>query len=369
MTSTTNEKLLLEPDQPEQSDFEKISCKVHSLKEDQIFKSYRDVCIFFGFMATGGNRKKAILAELSNHCTLEKKKNSYTVIKVFDSPLPKIDEKFLSSKLYPPCGYLLLVFLAERYSQDENEKFYYLTKREIMGIISICNEYYSNAYSNYESIEEESKKYSESIYFIEKASSYLYKLTKRILDSLQSRNFIIFDKVTMIKYMGKEAHEATDEDVKIIDDYYTVIQKEYGLRDKNSIRLSKDKKKIYEKIDEHLGFKHYEAIKFNLTADLANNAEHLRTLANLSDNCGSVVNSLVCSEIYNLVFNGIAKINPHLKYECIEEYLTKKIEEFIEKGVCIFPPKYIKQWHFNFDVNVVISRIESLTRLFIRVDA
>ena len=45
------------------------------------------------------------------------------------------------------------------------------------------------------------------------------------------------------------------------------------------------------------------------------------------------------------------------------------IEEFIENGVCIFPSKFIKQWHFNPDVNVVISRIESLIKLFIRVEA
>lgn len=366
----------------EQSNSEKIRNLIHTVSDDTVFKSFKELYNYFGLKPKnenttniGSHSRNAILDELSRHCTCEKmeKSNKYIITKVFDFPLPKIDEKFLSSKLYPPCFYLLLVFLAERYSHDENEKSCYLTQREIMEIISICNNYYGNAYSNSESIEEELNKDSESIYFKEIALSYLYKLTQRILESLQSRNFLTFDEVIMVKYIGKEAHEAIYEEKKIIDEYYIVISKEYGIKKKSAIRLSKNRKEIYEKIDEHLGFKHYKAIKFNLTADLASNAEYLRGMANLADNCGSVVNSLVCSEIYNLVFNGIIKINPLLVRECTEEYINehvdKMIKEFIENGVCICPSKFIKQWHFNLDVNVVISRIESLIKLFIRADA
>lgn len=277
----------------EQSNSEKIRNLIHTVSDDTVFKSYSDFCQHFEIKPTGGNTKNAVIAELSRCCTWKNEGNKFIITEIFDFPLPKIDEKFLSSKFYPPCFYLLLVFLAERYSHDENEKSCYLTQREIMEIISICNDYYGNAYSNSESIEEELNKDSESIYFKEIALSYLYKLTQRILESLQSRNFLTFDEVIMVKYMGKEAHEAIDEEKKIIDEYYIVISKEYGINKKSAIRLSKNRKEIYEKIDEHLGFKHYKAIKFNLTADLASNAEYLQGIANLTNNCGSVVNSLV----------------------------------------------------------------------------
>jgi hypothetical protein len=355
MISPPPPKKSLESEQPEQSDFEKISCKIHTLNKGQFFKSYRNLCIFFGFEPTGGNRKKSILAKLSNHCTLEKKKNSYTVIKVFDSPLPRIDEKFLKSKYYPMCSYLLLVFLAERYNQDEDERYCYLTKREIMGIISICNEYYSDAYSNAKLIEEESNKDSESEYFMEVALSYLYKLTQRILNSLQRRNFLTFDEVTMVKYVSKQAHEATDEEARLLNEYNSVIIEKYSLKSINAIRLRKDKKEIYRDIERYLGFKHYKAIRFNLAADLAGNAEYLRSVANLTEHCGHEVNSLVCSKLSSLVFEGIVKIREsepkqlnqklfidEFTDELFDEYIANLIAEFMAKGASITPDKFIK---------------------------
>lgn len=369
--------------QKEQADDEQFLVLIRRLSPDTIFKSYKDLCQYFGVEPIGGNSKKTFRAELSRYCTYEKieKSNKYIITKVFDSPLPKISERFLNSKYYPMCGYLLLVFLAERYSQDENERCCYLTKREIMGIISICNSYYSNAYSNSKSIEEELNKDRESIYFKEIAISYLYKQIKKILDALHSRKLLTFTEVIMVKSMSKEAHEATDEEARLRNEYYDVILKKYSLKSISAIRLRNDKKEIYNDIDEHLGFKHFEAIKFNLSADLANNAEHLRSEANLPDNCGSVVNSLVGDYIYNLVLKGIVNIRSkeprqvdinqlikEITPELIDEYINKMIAEVAEGGMIAVTNKFVKRWSFDSDDDIVKSRIESLIKLLIRID-
>jgi hypothetical protein len=365
----------------EQSNSEKIRSLIHTVKPDTVFKSYRDLCKFFGINYTGGNAKDAVNAELSRCCTWKKKGRKIIITNVYDSSQPKIDERFLSSKYYPMCGYLLLVSLAERYNQDEYEKCCYLTKREIMGVISICNEYYSEAYSNAKSIEEKSNKDSESEYFIKVASSYLYKLSQRILSSLQRRNFLTFDEVTMVKYMSEEAREATDEEARLLNDYYSVILEKYSLKSINAIWLRNDKKEIYKDIDERLGFKHYNAIKFNLTCDLASNAEHLQGVANLTDNCTAVVNSLVCNKLYSLVFDGIVSIRNdepkqvdvaqlirEFKPELFEERIDKMIAEFTDKGVVITDKKFVKRYGFNSDDDIVVNRIESLINELIRVD-
>lgn len=369
--------------QKEQSDNEQFLVLIRRLSPDTIFKSYKDLCQYFGIEPIGGNSKKNFLAELSRYCTCVKieKSNKYIITNIFDSPLFKIDKRFLNSKYYSMCGYLLLVFLAERYSQDENEKRCYLTKREIMGIISICNSYYSNAYSNSKSIEEELNKDSESIYFKEIVISYLYKQIQKILDALHSRKLLTFNKVIMVKHMSKEAHEASDEEARLRNEYYNVILKKYSLKSISAIRLRNDKKEIYNDIDEHLDFKHYEAIKFNLANDLASNAEHLRSTANLTNDCRTKVNSLVCGELYNLVFNKIVNIRNNepkpfnilqainkFTAESFEKEINEMIEEHLSKGTIVPPVKDNRRWGFNSDDDIVNYRIESLIDTFIRID-
>lgn len=365
-------------EQVEQSNQEKISNLIHTVSKGTVFKSFRDLCNYFGIEPKGVNSKKAVLAELSRYYTWENKGNKYIITEVFDYPHPKIDEKFLTSKFYPPCGYLLLVYLAEKYIQFPDNDHCYLTKRGIMGIISICNEYYSDTYTSSESIEDISNEDSESEYFIEKVSTYLYKETQRILDSLKSRRFLTFDETYMVVMYGSKEREATDEETKKINNYYDVILTEYNINNKNGIRFSKYKKEIYSKIDKYLEFKHYTAIKFSLTADLASNAEHLRSVAKLTEQCGVEVNSFVCSEIYNLVYDPIIEIRDKETKEAeelaiqnaipLKQRLEQLIQEFEEIGAPISPLKFNKKWKFDSDDDIVKNRIENLITLFIRVN-
>lgn len=128
-------------EQVEQSNSEKISNLIHTVSKGKVFKSFRDLCKYFRIEPKCGNSKsigthskKAILTELSRHCTLEKleKSNKYIITEIFDFPHPKIDEKFLNSKYYPSCGYQLLVTLAEKqnYDEDEDDKVHHLTKKK-----------------------------------------------------------------------------------------------------------------------------------------------------------------------------------------------------------------------------------------------
>jgi len=253
-----------------------------------------------------------------------------------------------------------------------------------MGIICICNYYYSNTYSN--SIESELIRDSESIYFIERASGYLYRKVNDILGSLQSRNALNFDEITIVKYNNKKEREATAEEIKKIDQCCEFVSKVYGLAGKSAIRLSKIKKEIYKNINKYLGFKYYRAVKFNLTADLAINAEYIRVAANLTDNCWANVNSFICKDIYNLVFNKIVELRksepkqpenkkPDLrlsinefKSELFDEYMENMIAKFNEEGVDISRVKFTRKWEFNSDDEIVKYRVEALVNGFIRID-
>lgn len=372
----------------EQVNSEKIRNLIHTVSDDTVFKSFKELYNYFGLkpknentINIGSHSRKAILDELSRHCTWEKmeKSNKYIITKVFDFPLPKIDKKFLSSKFYPMCGYLLLVFLAEKQQQCyENDEVYRLTTNKIMKIVYLCSDDYSKTKLNL------AKQDNESIFFISEVRRYLSKVSRGMLVSLKSNKFFSFIKCYMLIDKHGKHREATDEETKIIDKYYEVILKEYNMNNKQAIQFSRHKKEIDSKFEEHLGYKHYNSNKFNLSADLASNAEHLRSVANLSDNCGSVVNSLVCSDIYNLVFEKIISIREdevkqhedktlaqqlfidEFKPELVDEYIAKVIEEFSRTWVGIF--KFVKKWSFDSDDAVVRYRIESLIKTFIKID-
>lgn len=366
-----------------QSNSEKIGNLIHTVSPGTVFKSFKELYNYFELKPKnenttniGKHSRDAILAELSRHCIWEKKEksNSYIIIEIFALSQPKIYKKFLNSNFYPACGYLLLLFLADKYCY-EGYKVYYLTINKIMKIVYLCNDNYSKTKLN------SAKQDSESIYFISEVRRYLYKVARGMLVSLRRNNFLDFVKCYILIDKNNNHRKATDEETTIIDEYYKVILNKYNIEKKQSIQFSRHKKQIDAEFEEHLGYRHYISNQLNLTADLASKAEHLRTVANLNDNCGAVVNSLVCSDLYSLVFEKvISKRNsqpkkPDLQLfidefnpELVDEYIAKLIDKFIKEGVSISKDKYNYIYNFNSDDDIVKNRIESLIELFISID-
>ena len=361
---------------------------VHTLSIGQYFKSYRGLCNYFGLKSTGGNSKKAVLGALSRYCNWQVEGNSYTVISIFDFKYPKIDQKFLNSKLYPSCAYLLLEYLALRNIKLGDDKPDYITKREVMKIIFLCNANYSEAHYN----QLQDKSDTDDIFkcFNEQASIYLYNFTLRIFKSLKSRGFIIFEEVYMVvkvlplnedcKIRKTTINEATSEEVNMIEDYYKIILEKYNIKNVNAIRLSRYKEDIYYDFYQYLGFKHYKTIRFSLTAHLATSADYLFREASLTEGCSSEVNSLVCDDIYNQNFKFVHKIREEqvkkaaikeaneIEYRKEQDQLTKPIKKsFAPRGnFLLMLEKYSYDWNFTDDDTVLGEKFEEFITQFIR---
>ncbi|MGZ4159426.1 MAG: hypothetical protein ACXVNF_01320 [Neobacillus sp.] len=353
-----------------QSELEIFKSLIHTLEPGMPFKSYRHFCKHFGITHTGGGTKKTIIAELTKYCEWKKKGNSIIIVSIKPDDLQpqEIDKKYLRSAFYPTCGYLLLVFLAEKCSNCEEKKYYCITKRRLMETMFICNSSYSE-YSS-ELIDKISSRNPESSAFIKEAGTYLAKITDRTIDWLKERGLINYEEVYMVVIKDNKLHknkprEATIEETNNINDYYKVIKDKYDL-DKRTIRISPRKDEIDKEIKENLGYAHYTAIKFYLTDELENNADYLKRSANLTTNCGNEVNKLICDNIYNLVLKFIYKIR---EYEnmTFEEF----IEDFVKKGAPITNKNgknaFTKTWNFNLDNNVVESTVEGLVESYIRI--
>lgn len=241
-----------------------------------------------------------------------------------------------------------------------------------MGICFLCNE----RFSDMKLIEEQSNKNSESKYIIQSLSDYLSKKIKDILDSLKSKGFLTFNEVYMVAVNGSQSREATSKESKEINEYYKIIVEQYGLKNKNAIRFSKHKEEIRKEFETHFGFKHYTAIKFNLTDDLASNAESLSSRCELTETCGLEVNSKLCADRDSNILKKITEIRikeidtdyNRIKTKEINTdhdlNLAKDIQEMQESGFLI-KPKYIKVWNFCLDDDGVKNRLDELIKLFI----
>lgn len=354
-----------------QSELKIFKSLTHTLESGMTFKSYRHLCKYFGITDTGGRAKTAIIAELTKCCEWKKEGNSISIIKIKPDDLQpqEIDKKYLKSAFYPECSYLLLVFLADEYSNNAENIAYYTTKRRLMNIMFMCN----SSYSEYSSdlIDKISSRNPESNAFIKEAGTYLSKITDRTIDWLKERGLINYEEVYMVaikdnKLRKNKLREATIEETNNINTYYKVIKDKYDL-DKRTIRISPRKNEIDKEIKNNLGYAHYTAIKFYLTDELENNADYLKRSANLTANCGNKVNKLMYDNIYNLVLKFIYKIR---RYEnmTFEEF----IDDFVKKGAPITNKNgknpFAKTWNFNLDDNVVESTIEGLVSSYIRID-
>ncbi|MGZ7049249.1 MAG: hypothetical protein ACXVHO_04510 [Methanobacterium sp.] len=343
----------------------KFKEEIHKLKQDMIFKSYKRLCEDFGIESTGGRCKKNIIAELNKYCEWEKEGQQITTVRIKNNYLEfqQIENKHMRSETYPTCSYLLLDFLAKKYSKDKKD-YEYKTKREIMKIISICNYKYSE-YSN-DLLDKISSRNPESEAFINQTATYLFKQINNILDWIKKRGLINYDEVYMIVIEDNKSREATIDETNNIDCCYEDIKYKYNLN-KNGIRFSPRKIEIYAEIEEKLGYVHYTAIKFYLNDKLEHNANILKRDAGLTDNCDAEINLFICSKLNNLILRFISKIRKK-ENPTFEEF----IDEFVKNGTPITNKKgknpYFKKWNFNSDDAVVKATIKKLIETNIKIE-
>lgn len=61
--------------------------KIENLKENMVFKNYKELCVFLGIKIAGGNSKQAQLNELARHCSLEREGHSFRIKEVYAAPI------------------------------------------------------------------------------------------------------------------------------------------------------------------------------------------------------------------------------------------------------------------------------------------
>lgn len=352
--------------------FNILISNIHKLQAGMSFKSYRRFCEFIGIEPTGGRTKKAIIAELKKHCEINEGPQSISIVSIKPKPddlqLQTIDKKYLKSKIYPACTYLLLTHLIDKclYVYEDS---YCNSKRYFMGIMFMCNSKYR--YARTESIDITSTKSSECEAFFHIARTHLTKIVDRTLEWAKERGLLDYNVVYIIRTFGNHQREATTDETIAIKEYWKVIEEKYGVTE-SKYKFSRHKTEIERDFKEHLGHMHFKGMKFYLTHELESNAEYLKRSAELAEDCGYEINKLIYNNIYNTVLKFIVKnreIEMSLHKVTFVDF-DEFIEDFVKNGAPIGKDgkdKFHKTWGFHSDDAVIENAVAKLTDCFIKV--
>jgi len=211
--------------------------KIEKLYAGQTFKNYKELCNEMGWeVKNGKNPKEAQFKELSRYCIFHKMGHKFHIEEVYDTPLPKVDNRGKNS-IYGNLIQLLITDLLARCKGHVS-----ISRSRLMFSIGMVNCNYSECrelvqkLANYTEIDEK------IIYdFYNTSTSSFKSLIETALNSLMDKRVIMFNKI--IKVSDKDTYStriATKEELELIMEIEKNTLEEMGYKEISAVRVSKD---------------------------------------------------------------------------------------------------------------------------------
>lgn len=249
----------------------KIQTKIRGIIVPKEFSTFTKLCRYLDISVSGTNSKKSLKKILAQYMVIKKidGTNKHVITKVFNYPLPKIDDTIKKSSLYLGCIYFLLVHLMNDETQSD---YVFLTKKQSTVVFGLGNSEY--CYHNYfDVVEEDATQITKNITL--NIFNQIYKKTNDILDAAQKRNFVTFEE-TYYRYDCNR--EANDNEKKIINEVRDSIAEEYGLKNYKQVHFNSKRKLILDDIEKRLGYAAYNILKFHVDERLEDNVLYLENV-------------------------------------------------------------------------------------------
>lgn len=116
--------------------------KISKLNKGQIFKTYKDMCEYFGEEITDGNKKKAQLKEWKRYIKFKIRKDKSIIIEdIYSEPLQKVDNRGNNNVVYTNLIQLILLdFLAKNAEAEQN--YINISKADLYLQLGLISEMY-----------------------------------------------------------------------------------------------------------------------------------------------------------------------------------------------------------------------------------
>lgn len=183
---------------------------IENLKEGDTFKDYTSLCKSINIKPVGGDAKKERLEDLKRYFEYEKKGREFKIMKIYNSPLQKIDGRSSGNNTVylEDLKFLLLNYLARQRYKKNGTNSVEMTIADIAIECGMCSENYIN-----KTFEDIKKKHPDITRFDDteartRLGSLLYRNIRNLLDKLENDDFTIaVTKETKIKeYITNEKY-------------------------------------------------------------------------------------------------------------------------------------------------------------------
>lgn len=239
---------------------------VENLKEGQVVKNYKELCILLDEKQKTGNSKMAQYKELERHISYHKEGNKFIIDKIYDKPLNIKDGRKEVSESDPRRDGVNSIYrddiselILNLLSQSKDGELF-LSAGKLLGLLKMVNENYSHGRSNIPKLSELLGIDEDHIYLFYNNTQRKLKLNLETgLNYLRRKSKIMWETVTTVcekkvimelnelgnprlNNSGKIVYEtvnnhrpATKEECQLILKYEEEITKELGCNDLKDI--------------------------------------------------------------------------------------------------------------------------------------
>lgn len=336
---------------------------IEKLEVGMTFKNYKELCAELGWeVKKSVDTKNAQFSELSRYCKFSKMGHKFFIDEVYDTPLPKIDNRGKDS-IY---GNLVQLLIADLLAQCEGHVS--ISRSRLMTTIGMVNSNYSECRELVQKLSKHTGIAEKLIYdFYNTSTSSFKSVIETALNNLMDKRVIMYNKI--IKVSDKDTYNtrtATLLELELIMEIEKDTLEELGYRQISDVRVSKDWKKFKTITKRRL---HEESeIDFYYTAyDITVNEKYI------VDECNELANLLLeqvkrqesKDELNKLIYSQLL-INAQKRHDKAKEFTaSRKMKEIRRHTTYV---DYIRQLNdllidkntTNFTYQVRKIKIEAL---------
>lgn len=205
--------------------------------EVKTYKNYKKICEAMGWKVKGGNAKQSQLKDLERYCKYDKEGNKFIVTEIYNSPLPKVENRGRSGK-YNDYLEKLLINMLSSCPIDNNTKAMNVCRNGLYLQLHLINKNYSIGRVNMNKLSRKLKVPIDSVYdFYNSTNKKLSSNVERALNRLQNQCLIKWEYRHTVRIKNSGYRLATEEEMNLIVQAERDVLLEMGETDKRSLFL------------------------------------------------------------------------------------------------------------------------------------